>query len=240
MHYVPGTYPEFEDRRSPMTLTVSGPHQDENGFEKAYNIRYYKGTQHEGEGDDDEAPPSRKPRLDGESADTPANNAGQPGTSCAGPKGCNLSKNYRCASDQNIPPDSPWGTFVCTLIPNVATAVASYLALGGCRGRCLLDDINGTDSGDTAIAPVLQTDLKCPCNCTYVTSECCISSNGIVHESLDFRYNATMRPQDGNICCDEATGEWRNSTELRDNDIEDPACPAETLVSFSSSGLRLT
>ena len=59
-----------------MTLTVSGPIQDEYGFEKAYSIRYYKGPQRESEGDDDEAPRSQKPRLDGESADTPANNVG--------------------------------------------------------------------------------------------------------------------------------------------------------------------
>ena len=225
-----------------MTTTVTGPKQNKNGFDKAYSIRYYKEPKRQRGGDGDEAPPSQKPRLDGESSNAP----GQAGAPCAMPWGCDLSKDYRCASKQTNSLDSPWGTFVCTLIPNVATAVASYVVLGGCRGRCLLGDINGTNLGDTngtgygetSIAPILQTDLVCPCNCTYVSSECCISSTGIVHESLEFKYNTTLRPQDGSVCCDDTTGQWTNSTELRANAAEDPTCPQDSFVALSYMHMR--
>ncbi|KAL8903471.1 MAG: hypothetical protein Q9207_003906 [Kuettlingeria erythrocarpa] len=69
----------------------------------------------------------------------------------------------------------------------------------------------------TTITPIegsssssLLSDLACPCNCTYVSKQCCTASAaGIVHEDPVHRLGALSPPPNGTLECDLRSGDWR-------------------------------
>lgn len=195
-----------------MVVVISGPNQKEDGFDYVFDIRY----QCESDGNDEAScSPRKKPKTGVESAGAPGAAAGngKVGASCGVPEDCDLSLGLVCGSDRGIPLSATWGTFVCTY------------ALGGCRGRCLEVEPNGTVNAPNAssTAPMLLMELKCPCNCTYTSTACCLSSTGIVYESPILKINTTIEAPNNRTCCDWASGGWKNSTGV-DIDVSIPRC----------------
>lgn len=77
--------------------------------------------------------------------------------------------------------------------------------------------------------PYPQNTFACPCNCTYVSPACCLSSHGIVWEDLSEKLSMTVQAPNGSVCCDETSGKWRDSRTVRGAGVEDPACPVATV-----------
>lgn len=161
--------------------------------------------------------------------------------SCVNYKDCDYKNGYTCAATKtaidDFPVDSTWGTYTCTLISNVASgavaAAAAYVALGtACRGRCMLD-ANGTldvlaNTTTTGPEPdsVMPPMLVGPCNCTYVSAACVLSTTGIVYEDPSAKIDTVVGAPNGTVCCDATTGLWTNSTVQRDAPAANPLCPA--------------
>ena len=113
-------------------------------------------------------------------------------------------------------------------IPNMAAvAVAAVNFISNCRGRCLID---GNDTLDIAATPnstsltSTLSGMTCPCNCTYVSEACCLSTTGVVFEDVSKKINTTLQAPNGSVCCDHQTGKWANTTVLRDPAQSDPSC----------------
>lgn len=202
--------------------------------------------------DDDSAPAAKKQKTSPPSSPNsavapPAGNrlsSGAQSGSCVTHKDCDYKNGYTCAATKtaldDFPVDSTWGTYTCTLASNMASsalaAAAAYVALGStCRGRCFLDtngtlDIlaNTTTSGTAGPEPdsVMPPMLVGPCNCTYVSAACVLSTTGIVYEDPSAKINTVVGAPNGTVCCDGTTGLWRNSTVVRDTPAANPLCPA--------------
>ena len=200
-----------------MVVVISGPKQKEDGFDYVFDIRYQ--CLSDGNDEADCPPPRKKPitGVGGTGAPGTAAGNGKVGAPCGVPEDCDLFLGLRCGSDRGIPLSATWGTFVCTY------------ALGGCKGRCLGGEHNGTvwhnstvsanstvnatNAFSTApITPLELMELKCPCNCTYTSAACCLSSTGMVYESPDLKVNTTIQAPNNHTCCDWATGGWKNSS----------------------------
>lgn len=52
--------------------------------------------------------------------------------------------------------------------------------------------------------------LNCPCNCTYVSSACCLSD--LVWEDPSFQIVMASPPANATVSCDEGSGEWVSKT----------------------------
>ncbi|CAD6584614.1 MAG: hypothetical protein ASARMPREDX12_001710 [Alectoria sarmentosa] len=70
-----------------------------------------------------------------------------------------------------------------------------------------------------------QNTFACPCNCTYISPACCLSTKGIVWEDPTEKLAMTVQAPNGSVCCDETTGKWRKSRTVRESAAGDPACP---------------
>lgn len=172
--------------------------------------------------------------------------------SCVSYKDCDYRNGYTCAATKtaadDFPVDSTWGTYTCKLISNsasnavAAAAAAAYVALGStCRGRCFLD-VNGTldilanntntttttTTGPSTTGPepdsLMPPMLVGPCNCTYVSAACVLSTTGIVYEDASAKIDTVVGAPNGTVCCDGTTGLWRNSTVVRDTPAANPLC----------------
>ncbi len=212
--------------------------------------------------DDDDAPPAQKqktssPASPNSAVAPPAGNrlsSGAQSGSCVSHKDCDYKNGYTCAATKtaadDFPVDSTWGTYTCKLISDAvaaAAAAAAYVALGStCRGRCFLDT-NGTldilaNTTTTTAGPepdsVTPPMLVGPCNCTYVSAACVLSTTGIVYEDPSAKINTLVGAPNGTVCCDGTTGLWRNSSVVRDAPVANPLCPAAGGVQAggSSSG----
>ena len=75
-----------------------------------------------------------------------------------------------------------------------------------------------------------------PCNCTYVSAACVLSTTGIVYEDASAKIDTVVGAPNGTVCCDGTTGLWRNSTVVRDTPAANPICPAAAAVQAESSG----
>lgn len=204
--------------------------------------------------DDDSAPPTKKQKTSTPSSPNtgvapPTRNrltSGAQSGSCVTHKDCDYNNGYTCAATKtaadDFPLDSTWGTYSCILASTigsnaVAAAAAAYVALGStCRGRCFLDtngtlDVlaNSTASNTTTAGPapdsVMPPMLVGPCNCTYVSAACVLSTTGIVYEDPSARIDTVVGAPSGAVCCDGVTGLWRNSTVARDKPAADQRCP---------------
>ena len=199
--------------------------------------------------DDESAPAAKKqktssPSSPGSAVAPPAGNrlsGGAQSGSCVSHTDCDYKNGYTCAATKtavdDFPVDSTWGTYTCELISNVASgaiaAAAAYVALGStCRGRCFLDtngtlDIlaNTTTAGpepDSVMPPMLVG----PCNCTYVSAACVLSTTGIVYEDPSAKITTVVGAPNGTVCCDGTTGLWKTSPVARDTPATNPLCPA--------------
>lgn len=111
---------------------------------------------------------------------------------------------------------------------NMAAAAAAAVALiSNCRGRCLIDgngtvEIAATPTNTSSTAEL--SGMTCPCNCTYVSEACCLSTTGVVFEDLSKKVNTTLQAPNNSVCCDHQTGQWANTTVLRDPAQSDPSC----------------
>ena len=52
--------------------------------------------------------------------------------------------------------------------------------------------------------------LNCPCNCTYVSSACCLSDQ--VWEDPIFRFVMASPPTNATVSCDQGSGDWISKT----------------------------
>ena len=212
--------------------------------------------------DSDSAPAAKKQKTSPPSSPAvapPTRNrlsSGAQSGSCVSHKDCDYQNGYTCAATKtaadDFPLDSTWGTYTCKLISNTVAAAAAYVALGGtCRGRCFLDtngtlDIlanttTATTSSTSGPEPdsVMPPMLVAPCNCTYVSAACVLSTTGIVYEDPSAKIDTVVGAPNGTVCCDGTTGLWRNSTVVRDTPAANPLCPAAVgagTVQAGSSG----
>ena len=152
--------------------------------------------------------------------------AQQCGASCYHHADCDSASGCLCANYINPdhpPVDSTFRPFSCKYVPNLAAAIAAANALGtACRGRCLLANTTGDNAtySNTTFEIMDQPDqtpttdfgaLECPCNCTYVSPACCLSTDGIVYEDALARSQISVQaPPDTGFCCDTTTGLWRD------------------------------
>ena len=122
------------------------------------------------------------------------------GNICLKASDCDTANDYICATDKDIVADPSWGHFTCQYFPSagsIIAAVATSVKIGSCRGRCLMGtdgtvEVPASDKASDYIMPVVpapntlpsstEASLTCPCNCTYVSRACCMSSDGIVVE----------------------------------------------------------
>ncbi len=200
------------------------------------------------------SPPSSSGSSVGSSVAPPAGNrlgSGATSGSCGGHTACDYQNGYTCAAtktaEESFPVDASWGTFTCQLASNVASGAvavaAAYVALGTtCRGRCMLDTngtlnvlANTTSTGpqpDSVMAPMLVS----PCNCTYVSAACALSTTGIVYEDPSAKIDTVVGAPNGTVCCDGTTGLWRDSPVQRDTPAANPICPAAVPAAGSGSG----
>jgi hypothetical protein len=75
-------------------------------------------------------------------------------------------------------------------------------------GHVILSGTNA--SGSTAV-------MHCPCNCTYVSTACCLSR--VVHEDTSMRIHMNPLPVNSSVCCDPNSGRWlpKHSNECSSN-----------------------
>ena len=174
---------------------------------------------------------------------------------CSHPSDCD--PNYLCTSDSPLPSDPPidpsFRAFCCQLVTDLADSIAASQVLGpgNCRGRCLL--ANTTTNATTATndstwtnttldilarpdQPYLGSALECPCNCTYVSPACCLSTDGVVFEDATEKSDVGVRAPNGTVCCDGMTGDWKRAAVVRDHVVGNPACPS---TPSGATGLEL-
>ena len=195
--------------------------------------------------EDESAPAAKKQKTSAPAPPARLGTGAQSGT-CAHHTDCDYTNGYTCAATKtaidDFPVDSSWGTFTCSLASNVASGVvaaaAAYVALGTtCRGRCMLDS-NGTldilANTTTTAGPepdsVMPPMLVGPCNCTYVSAACVLSTTGVVYEDPSAKINTVVGAPNGTVCCDATTGLWTTSAVQRDNPPADPMCSAKPAV----------
>ncbi|KAL8652094.1 MAG: hypothetical protein Q9210_002886 [Variospora velana] len=120
----------------------------------------------------------------------------------------------RCVADGGI---NFWSASCRAVLADAASAVGSGV------GRGLLEKNN--TSNNSASASSLDSsagvesklvggdlpDLPCPCNCTYVSKQCCNSDTGIVYEE-PANHLGSLRAPMGDLECDRTTGEWKPKT----------------------------
>lgn len=166
---------------------------------------------------------------------------------CSHPSDCDITNNYLCTSDSPLPSDPPidpsFRAFCCQLVTDLSDSIAASQALGpnNCRDRCLLTNTtanattatNDTTWTNTTFEILAQPDqpypglaLECPCNCTYVSPACCLSTDGVVFEDAGAKSVVGVRAPNGTVCCDGVTGEWEKRAVVRDDVVGDPACPS--------------
>ncbi|KAL9015336.1 MAG: hypothetical protein Q9173_000046 [Seirophora scorigena] len=124
-------------------------------------------------------------------------------TDCRNP-GC------RCVADGGI---NWWSSSCKAVLADTANAVGSSGV-----GRGLLENNKTRDAGTSSnssagtrsgmIGGDLLSDLPCPCNCTYVSKQCCGSASGIVHEEPAKHLGPLRAPTEA-LRCDPTTGGWR-------------------------------
>ena len=238
-------------------------HGPDSKFEEFLKAHYACLTDEEGnaECDPDDAtyPLPQRPKrpADGEAVDAPDAKICGLSYSCTGPSDCSLNNDCVCASDKGIPLSATWGTFVCTYVPNIAAAAAAAIKLGNdCRGRCLLNadgtlEVAATPDNTTFTSATLNStifnstvfdstafsstipDLTCPCNCTYVSRACCLSTTGIVFEDSAMKIDTVVQAPNGSVCCNHQTGNWTKAAVVRDKPLLDPVCGPATALSIS-------
>ncbi|KAG8528460.1 uncharacterized protein KY384_007378 [Bacidia gigantensis] len=225
----------------PLAITLSGPNSKFSNF---LSINYACATDYSGNDicNPTSPAPDHKPNPPPSDSDKILE-----GSSCGADTDCtsaNLAKNNLiCALEIDAPMISPaFKSAVCTYIPNVAAMIAAgtLMAKEFVGRRRLLDDANGTISAlKTPTSPgigVLEG-LYCPCNCTYCSSGCCMSATKLVFDEglgvgsavgvgngTGVNVAREMTAPNASVCCDEATGAWRNDTVLRDQAGKWRAC----------------
>ena len=192
---------------------------------------------------EDQPSPAKKQKPDTNSPadgittpDPPEPGNQQCGNPCLTQDDCSPANNCLCASDKPIPLSSTWGTFRCTFVPHAAALLAAAVTLGNqCSGssssRCLLSsngslDIPAPAANPNTPVPTLATpELSCPCNCTYVSKACCLSSTKLIWEDAMEKIDTVVQAPNGRVCCDTNTGNWTRSPVMRDKAVADPSCP---------------
>ena len=162
-------------------------------------------------------------------------NAGSPqsGNPCVINSDCGSDGKSICALNDGIALDvSGLSNFSCTSISDATTALGSHVSeVPQCEGRCLTSS-NSTNRSLTAVpltqnpalAP-LPPDVICPCNCTYVAHDCCLSESKIVQAEPWQKLNITVQAPNSTVCCNADTGKWDMAPVQRDNLTLNTPCP---------------
>lgn len=58
------------------------------------------------------------------------------------------------------------------------------------------------------------SNMACPCNCTYVSKQCCTSDSGFVYEE-PAKHLGSLRPPMETLECDLTTGDWKEKNGTR-------------------------
>ena len=136
---------------------------------------------------------------------------------CSRASHCSI-QGCKCVADRNI---DYWSTSCKAPYADAASAVASGAGRGllESKGNSSSSD-NGT-SGGTSLNSSSMTqsgligsylsNMACPCNCTYVSKQCCISDTGIVHEEPAKHLGSLRSPME-TLECDLTTGDWKEKT----------------------------
>ena len=157
----------------------------------------------------------------------------QNGNACAADSDCESASGFICALNDGVPLDgSSPGTFSCVSMLDAITALGNDVAeIPQCYGRCLSG--SGGANGTLAAAPShrietpapLPPDVVCPCNCTYVSHDCCLSRTKMVWAEQSKKLNITVQAPNSTVCCDSRTGQWATAPVQRDNLTLNTLCP---------------
>lgn len=166
------------------------------------------------------------------------------GDSCVRNSDCGRLDESICALNDGIALDgSGPGDFSCISIRDATTALGSNVAEAHrCVGRCLSgnDNANGTTaaapSGTTAPLPL---DVVCPCNCTYVSHDCCLSKPKIVWAEPSQKLNISVQAPNSTVCCNALTGQWAKAPVQRDNLTLNTLCPDNPITSLGTGYINV-
>ncbi len=120
---------------------------------------------------------------------------------CTSPDGC------KCIADPWQGSGSGYFTGTCKLPYSASGRELGEIYINSTSFVNSTGTFNSADSPPPAQKPTLA-DQACPCNCTYVSNACCLSTSGIVYESPSLRLGAIRAPN-ATTFCDPTTGEFR-------------------------------
>lgn len=175
--------------------------------------------------------------------------AGNPrsGDSCVANSDCGSPNESICVLNDGIALDGNGpSNFSCVSIQDATTALGSDVAqINRCVGRCLSgnDNTNGTlaaaPSDTAATSAPLPPDVVCPCNCTYVSHDCCLSKTSIVWAEPLGRLNISVEAPNSTVCCNASTGQWSKAPVQRDNLILNTLCPYNPVTSIGTGYINV-
>jgi len=169
------------------------------------------------------------------------------GDPCVANSDCGLPGESICALNDGIALDeSGPSNFSCISIRDATTALGSDVAqIHRCVGRCLSgnDNTNGTvaaaPSGTTATLAPLPLDVVCPCNCTYVSHDCCLSNTQIVLAESSQKLNISVQAPNSTVCCNALTGQWAKAPVQRDNLTLNTLCRDNPVTSLGTGYINV-
>lgn len=202
---------------------------------------------------DEDEPPRKKPKPgdsspygagvgdpgQGSSSQLPsapiAHSVQQCGGRCWHPDDCGAS-DCRCSHTNAASTDGTEVIFACHYLPDLQHNFAITKPLGTLctHGRCLLANTTNDDTMYNNVtleilprpnATIPNGAIECPCNCTYVSPACCLSTNGILWEPPIAKSDTNMQAPNSTTCCDTTTGKWKNTKMLGVSPNGDTACP---------------
>ncbi|MCJ1228302.1 hypothetical protein MMC12_004963 [Toensbergia leucococca] len=126
---------------------------------------------------------------------------------CTGPDGC------RCIADPWQGVGSGYFTGTCKLPFFSSHRGLGEIGINSTSSIGSSGSIGSTSSAsNTPGLGASDTSLACPCNCTYVSNSCCLSTLGIVHEATNLKLGA-LQPPNATTVCNTATGDFQESTQ---------------------------
>jgi len=164
------------------------------------------------------------------------------GDPCVANSDCGFPSESICALNDGIALDgSGPSNFSCVSVRDATTALGTDIAeIHRCVGRCLSagDGANGTlatpPSSTTATSALLPLDVVCPCNCTYVSHDCCLSKTRFVSAELSQKLNISVQAPNSTVCCNATTGQWATAPVQRDNLTLNTLCPDYPITSLGA------
>ena len=226
----------------PSAASISGPICEANPLEdKPCNFKLSDALNQHPKPPDGVAHPESPPPQCGNACASDYD-CGEPGDDCLCAPDPNSSL-YKQLATSDIPVSASWGSMICQSFAEAVAASMVYSMTRPQARRRLMLEVNGSlavtdDKPSGAQMDPSKADLGpliCPCNCTYVSPACCLSSNLTVYEDVSEKANLILFGKNG-TCCDHVTGNWTtiDSTTSISTGVDFPNCRASSVQPSST------